>query len=359
MDGHKWAGILAAIPILILASTGLILVFESELRAFEEREAFFADVPEGASEARLSIQEQVDRALEAYPDLKVSSYSLPKAPDEAAMIRLSNRHTLFVDPYTGEVRKDTPRPAPIMRAIRVLHTSFFLGDFGTWIAIISSFAFILLSATGAVLFFKRRGNLLRQSKITFDKGANRRDFDLHAVIGFYAAGFLSLIALSGALIGIGQPWREFILNVTQSEWAARPKLSEPLSASTPLLAMDVLLEAVNAVAPEKLEPTTIFMPREADAPVLVRYTYPWARRPASLGYIHPATGAILDFHHFPEYEAGHLIHRLNRGFHSGEIFTVGMRWLWWVLMLITLMLIITGYFIWRTRRKKQPQVAQS
>lgn len=348
--GHKWAGLVAALPILILSITGSLLAFEPELQAFEERRSLHVPVPEQGPEARLAISEQIARIAPAMREARVQLYSLPGQPHHAALIRLTDKRFFFVNPYTAEITGETKLPAPIMTAIRVLHTSFFMGEFGTWVGILASLAFCFLAISGCVLFFKRRGGLLRKSHIELRKGPGRRNYDLHAVIGFYSGGILSLIALSGALIGMGEPWRNFILAITDSEFAERPVLEQELDPATPHLPPEQLLEQMNAAAPKGLLPTTLIFPTEANAPFVVRYTFTWANRPASFGYLHPTTGEILAFHHFPEFETGHLIHRLNRGFHSGELFTDAMRWLWFLLMWAPPGLIITGILIWRLRR---------
>lgn len=348
---HRWLAILAGIPIALLTITGLILVWEPELRLFEERKAAIVEVPESGPSGRIPYQELLTR-LEGSSGARAELILLPEKAHHAAVFRTEDDHYHFVDPYTGELRKTTDLPAPIMAAIRVLHTSFFLGRFGTWIGIIASLAFCLLSATGLYLFFKRCGPMKKRLEVHFDKGPVRRNYELHAVVGFWSAGLLALISLSGALIGIGDPWRNFILGVTGSEFAVRPKLQPSDYPSAPHLKVDQLIGYLNTHAPEGLIATSVLLPTSPDKPLAVRYVYFWANRPASWGFIDPRDGHILDFHHFPEFEAGHLIHRLNRGFHSGELFTAGMRWLWFLTMLAGILILVTGYRFIRPSSKR-------
>lgn len=354
---HRWLAVVSAIPLFLLIFTGLLLVWEPELQAFEEREAAYVQAPGVDGPKHLSISDMEDSLAPVLePGEKVQLYFLPEAANRSVLIRTDNKRYLFVNPYTGRVIKETRLPAPVMAGIRVLHTSFFLGRFGTWVGILASVAFCILAVTGIFLFSKRRGSLKKRLGIRFNKGSVRRNYDLHAVVGFWSAGLLALISLSGALIGVGQPWKDFILGVTRSEWPERPRLEAAgNSEGTPIerrLSPDLLLEKLNAAMPDGLRAGLILFPVEAEDPFSVRYTFDWARRPASWGFAHPVTGAILDIHHFPDFEPGHLIHRLNRGFHSGELFTAGMRWLWFALMLAALILMFTGYALWH--RKQRP-----
>ncbi|MEM7672934.1 MAG: PepSY-associated TM helix domain-containing protein [Verrucomicrobiota bacterium] len=350
--GHKWMGIIAAIPILILCATGLLLAFEKDLQEFEEREAFTIAMPEDAASERLSLSEIIDAIEPNLSGEQVHLYYPPRGPDRAVKIRTNKRTYLFVNPYTGEVTKTTKTPYPFMRGVRVMHTSFFLGDFGTWVAIIAAFAFLLLSLTGAFLFFKRRGGIFRKSKMRFNKGTQVRNLDLHSVVGFYAAGLLGLIALSGALLGIGRPWQQFIRDVSQADWQERPKVTD-FEEGAKMLPADTLLDRIEAVAPEGLVIRMAIFPTRTTDPFRIRYSYPWADLPASWGYAHPGTGEILAFNHFPDYDAGQFIYVVNRALHSGDMFNDAMRWIWIILMLITVMLIITAYFLWRPRRRKK------
>lgn len=347
---HRWAGLLAALPILLLSVTGLLLVFEKELQTFEEREAALVQVPPGGVSARLPLSAILDRLAPALDGARVSYWVPPETANLAGLVRLTDDRYWFVNPYTAEVTKETMRPAPIMGAIRVLHTSFFLGDFGTWIGILASLAFCMLFGTGLFLFFKRRGTLTRRLRVSWKKGNAARNYDLHAVIGFWTGGLLALISLSGALIGIGQPWKDFILGVTNSTWADRPTIDPAEAEGAAMLPPERLLANLDPEVPTGMRATLMVLPSTPEKPFAVRYTYEWAQRPASWGFVHPYTGEVLEFQHFPHFDAGHLIHRLNRGFHSGEIFTEGMRWLWFILMAVPPLLIATGYRIWRPGR---------
>ncbi|MEM9159033.1 MAG: PepSY-associated TM helix domain-containing protein [Verrucomicrobiota bacterium] len=341
---HFWAAAIGSLPALLLCISGLILVFEDELQAFEERA--YSNVE--AEERPLPIGELLSEVQEN-TGAEPTYIALPSKPTQAALVGTEDRRYHFVNPYSGKINKSTEAPAIAMRAVRVFHTSFFMGRFGTWIGIISSLFLISLCLTGCYLFLKRRISLVRKFRIKWSSPA-RRHYDLHAVSGFVTAIPILLIALSGALIGLGAPWRDAILFLTGSEWKPRPKLQTPVERAQWNFNYEELLQIADAAAPADMYVESIILPRKTEDPIALRFLYPWATRPASWAFINPSNGTLIEFHHHWDFEAGHLIHRLNRGFHSGEIYTEAMRWLWFRLMIIPFLLAYTGYQQWRRKR---------
>ncbi|MCH6256338.1 PepSY domain-containing protein [Puniceicoccaceae bacterium K14] len=343
---HLWAAIIGSLPALLLCLSGLILIFESELQNLEEY-AFTKVKPEKET---LPLEELLIK-VEKETQSTVKYLSFPQQDTQVAMIRTENDDYHFVNPYNGDILKSTWVPAIIMQAIRVFHTSFFMGDFGTWIGIVSSLFLITLCITGCYLFLKRKLSARTIFRIRW-KPASRRNYDLHAITGFITAIPIILIALSGALIGLGSAWRETILFLTNSEFKPRPNLEAAVERSEWNFQYEEALAAIEATAPEGMFIEAITFPQKAEDPIRFRLLYNWATRPASWAFIDPKNGELIEFHHHWDYDTGHLIHRLNRGFHSGELYTDLMRWLWFFLMIAPFILAYTGYRQWRQKKVK-------
>lgn len=340
---HLWAAVIGSLPALFLCLSGMLLVFEPELQGLEEREHIVVSPGEDLLPLRQLVSD-----LEAEARSPVEYVGLPEAADRVALLGTEDGLMHFVDPYRGDVLGSATAPAPLMGAVRVFHTSFFLGEFGTWIGIVSSGFLIVLTLSGCWLYLRRRMTLVRRFRVRWSP-PRRRDYELHAVAGLVTAVPLLLIALSGALIGLGSAWRETILFVTASEWRAAPVLAEPVSRELWDFDLDEVLRTVEAAAPEGMFVESVSFPFQGDTPLRVRLLYDYATRPASWAFLDPRDGELLEFHHHWDYDLGHLIHRLNRGFHSGELYTLGMRWLWLFLMLTPVALAYTGYRQWRTK----------
>ncbi len=345
---HLWAAVVGSLPSLLLCLSGLILVFEPELQEIEERDA--ARVP--ASGGALPLASLI-QSVESATGQTVTYLRIPDKPTQSAFLATDDRNYHFADPYTGAVLKSTPRPAPLMQLVRVFHTSFFLGEFGTWIGIVSSFILVALCITGCYLFLKRKLSAKSFYQIRWSPPVRRR-YDLHAIFGFVSAVPLLLIALSGALIGLGPAWRDTILFLTKSAWKPRPTLQAPVPKAEWNFNYEDALDAAHAVAPPGLRVQSISLPAKPQDPVTFRMLYSYASRPESYAFVNPANGQLIEFHHHWDYEPGHLVHRLNRGLHSGDLYTDAMRWLWFALMLIPFLLAYTGYRQWRSKQPKKP-----
>ena len=330
---------------MALCLSGLILVFEPELRRFEEGKNTRVE----PSANRLDVGE-LAATIEKQTGGNLAYLTFPQEQDVTNLAATTDGLFHFVDPYRGTILRSTERPAVIMTAIRVFHVSFFAGEIGTWVAIISSCFLIFLCVTGCYLFLKR--NITTRKKFSIRWGnARRRTYDLHAVAGFITAVPIALISLSGALIGLGQAWTKTILFLTDSEFKVRPTLNVPVDRSGWDFNFEELLKSGVDAAPEGMYVDSMVLPTNPEEPIRLRLLYEYATRPASWAFFNPAGGALIEFHHHWEYSTGHLIHRLNRGFHSGELFTEGMRWLWFFLMAVPFLLAYTGYLQWRKVRK--------
>jgi uncharacterized iron-regulated membrane protein len=198
-----------------------------------------------------------------------------------------------------------------------------------------------------VLWFKRGGGW-RKLLIKWDAKGKRFHYDLHANFGFYSGAFLLLIALSGVLIWVGAPWRDGLLKVTKTKWRDIPKLAmadQPKAGAT-LITLDTVLAAAESASPET-RAKLILLPRAPKDAISVSKRFWWGSRPTLTVAVHPVTGAVFDIDDPRDYGSGQLIHRLNRGLHSGEIGTALMRLLWLLASVVPLLLIYTGWKLWR------------
>jgi uncharacterized iron-regulated membrane protein len=145
---------------------------------------------------------QVEAALDAFPGAGFHSYRLPEAPGDAALVHLSLPDTgamkdVFVSPH-GEVVGSLDAGTRIVEVARRIHSQLLLGQRGGWLVELAACWAIVMVITGLYLWWPRgrgaagvvwprRGFLLR---------------DLHAVTGFWVAGFALVLLLTGL------PWTD-------------------------------------------------------------------------------------------------------------------------------------------------------
>jgi uncharacterized iron-regulated membrane protein len=356
---HLWLSVLTALPLVVLCVTGALLVFEDELLRWEYRQ----QAPVTPSAEKRSLQECFEAAQRAHPDLRFGTIQLPKSSRDAVrFVSIPKRSAasfaeriaggdatplvVSVDPHTAAVLDRRPQGREWMTQVRALHISFFADEVGHWIVGVSTIVFLVILLSGIFLWFKRGGGW-RRLLIKWDARGRRWHYDVHAGIGFYSTITLFLIGLSGVLIWVGVPWREGLLKATNSRWRERPTLSvaEQPPAGARFIPLDAALAIAATVSPET-RATSISLPRTPKDPLSISTRFWWAQRLPLTVSLHPITGAVFDIDDPRQYESGHLIHRLNRGLHSGDIGTEVLRWLWFVSSLVPLLLIWTGLKLW-------------
>jgi uncharacterized iron-regulated membrane protein len=356
---HLWLGLVSALPVLILSITGAVLVFEEELVRFEHRRLGRV-MPDGGE--RLPLEASWAAIRTAYPTDGFTLLRLPQAPEHALVALARARpaaadspalepRLVFANPYTARIVGERPLAGSVVAFVRQLHVSLVAGTIGQLIVTISTGIFLAILASGLVLWFKRGGGW-RRLLIKWDARGKRFHYDLHANFGFYSFVFLFVIGLSGLLIGIGAPWRDFILKATDSTWREIPKLAAPVAATSAegRATLDALLAAADRASPET-RATQLVWPAKPDEPVKVFRRFSWGSRPTLHVSLHPLTAEVTDIDDPRRYDSGHLIHRLNRAIHSGDVGGPIVRVLWFVASLVPVFLLWTGLKLWRKPRR--------
>jgi uncharacterized iron-regulated membrane protein len=120
---HFYSGIFALPFILLMAITGLVILYTQPIQDWIHGDLYKVDV----GEETVPYEDQVAAVEEAYPDAEVISMTTPSAADRATILGLegSSQHTAgnqaFVDPYTGEVLGSNEEGGTIVGLANRLH----------------------------------------------------------------------------------------------------------------------------------------------------------------------------------------------------------------------------------------------
>ena len=254
---HLYAGLFVAPFAIFLAITGAIYLWKPQFEEWRYRTLF--NVPIQA--ANVSPDAQLAAARAAYPSWFAQQLTPSLHPGRTTDIVMIDptgaKHSVFVDPHTGQVVGEMADKSRFMATLHDLHDSLLLGKGNVgevFIEVAASWAVVLL-VTGFYLWWPRpftvRGFLLPRL------GAGRRALlrDLHAVPAVWLSG-LTLI-----LISTGLPWSsingKWLKTVGQAigEWqpresAASAHRSELLGGWSPFLKDKALAAKVANVASE-------------------------------------------------------------------------------------------------------------
>ncbi|MCR6653872.1 MAG: PepSY domain-containing protein [Cellvibrionaceae bacterium] len=194
---HFYAGIFCLPFIVTLAISGTIYLFKPQVDAWID--APYRGIAESGQ--RRSANEQIAAALAAHPDSRFVNYRLPQSPQDAVIITLQHsgeNHRIYVHPVTLEILRNVPANGELMQVVKRFHGELLAGDVGSILVELAGCWAIVLVITGLYLWWPRgaRGAAgilyprLRQGSRTFWR-------DLHAVTGFWVAGFTLFLLITG------------------------------------------------------------------------------------------------------------------------------------------------------------------
>ncbi|MFF3446434.1 PepSY-associated TM helix domain-containing protein [Streptomyces sp. NPDC002667] len=209
---HFYAGVLVAPFLLVAAVTGLLYTFTPQLDSFVYDKELTVAHPAGAPR---SLAEQVDAARSSHP--KGTLVAVRPGSGESttqvdfALPELGERaHTVYVDPYTGEVTGQLTTwygSTPLKTWLDDLHRNLHLGTTGRYYSEIAASWLWVLVLGGLVLWWRRqRRDRTARRLLLPDLGAGkgvRRTRGWHAATGVWLA--IGLLALSAT----GLTWSRF------------------------------------------------------------------------------------------------------------------------------------------------------
>lgn len=208
---HFYAGIFVGPFILIAAVTGLLYALIPQIDTFVHRHELTV---EHVGTERLPLADQLAAARHAHPEGTVESIRPPAAPDETTQISLllgpefkdvppDYARTVFVDPYTGEVRGALTTYGqwmPVRAWFDELHRNLHLGAFGrNYSELAASWMWVIALAGLALWIMRRRENRTTRDLILPDRTASgrRRTLSWHGAVGVWIVAVLLALSVSG------------------------------------------------------------------------------------------------------------------------------------------------------------------
>jgi uncharacterized iron-regulated membrane protein len=238
---HFYAGVLVAPFLLVAALTGLAYTITPQLD-----QVLYGDqlTVTAVGDQPKPLAEQVAAARAAHPDGSIAAVA-PGEGDRTTQVVFSQpdlgdrQHTVYVDPYTADVRGQLTTwfgSTPATTWLDDLHRNLHLGEIGRHYSEIAASWLWVLVLGGLILWWRRRTTSRARAKhllvpdLTVRKGV-RRTRGWHATTGVWlAVGLLFLSATgltwsryAGANFGAG-------LDALQ---ATRPQLSTTLDGAPP------------------------------------------------------------------------------------------------------------------------------
>ncbi|WP_434772643.1 PepSY-associated TM helix domain-containing protein [Pseudomonas entomophila] len=193
---HFYAGLFVAPFMILLSITGMIYLFKPQLDPLLYRDLMVVET----GHHRQSADALLASVQHTYPQGHVAQYLPPLNPQRSAqfVVHDAGRElNVFVDPYQGTVLGAQDSKYNLQAIARGLHAELMIGTVGDRLIELAAGWGIVLVVSGLYLWWPRGR---RTGGVLWPRAAARGRVlwrDLHAVSGFWGAGFLLLVLLSG------------------------------------------------------------------------------------------------------------------------------------------------------------------
>jgi uncharacterized iron-regulated membrane protein len=195
---HRWAGLVTGAIIVVASITGAILVYEPELdRAINPH---LWRVPDRVG-ARLPVSALIDIVSDRDPLRRVNSLALEDDPRVAVVAYPGRDLQVFLDPLNGEILGARIPSKTLFGRVYGLHSNLLMGKMGNTVVALSTVVLLIVIVLGVWLWWPQtRAKLKPSLRLHFGRGWKRANYDLHHVLGFYAAVVLIFLAATGVMI---------------------------------------------------------------------------------------------------------------------------------------------------------------
>lgn len=348
---HFYAGVLVAPVLCVVAVTGAIYVFKSELERALYADTMFV-VPQPS---RVPLDTQLAAARASVPEgYAATRFELSADPTRATSVLLVGKdrpfRRVYVNPHTGAVQGEVGDDN-FFRVVLDVHRRLFLGSVGRVVVELTACWTIVLLVTGFYLWWPRRAEKL---KGVFVPRLRTRPYlvlrDLHTVAGFYLLPVAFLIACTGLLYTL--VWGSGYKYAAQKTGAFAIFTNPPASASPPA-AKPVPLDRVARTAREQFPDAggwNVTLPQKAGQAVVVLASGERGPNTQGILVLDHATGEVLGRKTHVEFPAVAQWSNWNYPLHVGSVLGTPTKVVWLVACLVLLALPVTGLWMWWKRR---------
>lgn len=213
---HKILGLLTGIVVFIVAITGSCLAFKDEI---EDLYSEYKKVTP-QNQAFITVSEAKDIATKIYPDNTVHGtvFSKNNAAVEVLFYDADPEfyQSIFINPYSGEIIQIDDHLSGFFAFALKGHMRLWLPKkIGEQVVSASIMLFIIIIISGFLLWLpKKRKGLKKRLKFDWKESTKwkRKNFDLHAIFGFYSCSFALALGITGVVISYD--WLKYVVYIS-------------------------------------------------------------------------------------------------------------------------------------------------
>ena len=364
-DIHLWLGIASAIPLFIICLSGTLYTFNKEIAQLLEPEKYQIE----AGKNPLAL-EQIITNTKSKTKGQVSRITYSDDPEKPYELQVlmgkedKRGKTFYVNQYNNAILGNSDGPSSkFMMTMFKMHRWLLLDQkIGRPIVGVATLIFVILSFSGLIIWlpkkFKGRKSFKGGLNIKFSANWKRINHDLHNVLGFYSLIFLLIVSLTG-LNWSFEWYKDGMSTVLNAEvFAGRNEIKPTVQIpkQSKILTMDQVASISSKVFIYK-GITTISVPKKAEDPfeVTKKNVLNLNKASADRTFINPYTASIIRTDFFADKSLGEKIAAQIKPIHTGEIYGLFSKIIYFIVCLIATSLPITGIIIWINKLNKKPK----
>jgi len=357
-DVHLWLGLGSGIILFLVCLSGTALTFEKEIKAL-----FTSELKVEAGSNPIPIEALAENLKAEGAVNSVTIDSNPAEPYKFSVKTSAEDRrgtTYFVDQFTGEFSQAAASPLDgFFMSMFKLHRWLLLDtETGRPIVGIATIIFFFIALSGVVLWFPKKmkwKNMKAGFKIKTSANWKRINHDLHNSLGFYACIFLVIMTLTGLFWSF--EWYKDagskVLGTQVFGGRGGPGItSEGDFDDTQILS----IAEIQNIAAEELNyegNITISFPAEENGVYSIRKYNNASWSPVTAdNLILDRDGQMLNKELFRDKPLNVQIASLIKPIHTGEIFGIYSKIIYFIACLIATSLPVTGTLIWWNKRTK-------
>ncbi|ODR95455.1 peptidase [Methyloceanibacter marginalis] len=349
---HKWTSLVCTLFLLLLCVTGLPLVFYHEIEHVLGNEVEAPEIENPGVNA--SLDTIVTNSKAHFPGKQLQYLSWDE--EEPALVYAGlgdeldsedgNRY-LALDARTGEALGEIPFQGTVMFYVYRLHVDIFAGLAGKLFLGFMGLLFVASIVSGIVVYSPSMRKLDFGS-VRHHRPRAVRWLDLHNLLGIVLAAWMIVVGGTGASIR-GRIWFSVWRNDQLTEMLGahkdNPRPETPASLET---AIQTARDKVPGMIPSFVAfPGTLYS-STGHYTVFMHGDTPLTSKLLQPVVIDAATGDFTDTREMPWYVTTLLI---SQPLHFGDYGGMPLKILWAILDVITIVVLVTGLYLWFRRRR--------
>lgn len=352
---HQYTGLAAALFLVVIGLSGSVLAFEPDYDRWFNPALWHVSGAEASATRRLSEQALADTVQSRFGDstagVRIAQIDIAADARIVQVFEMTNGRRVYLDPFTARVtgsRRGRTALERFLFDVRLLHTRLFVGEHGRQaVDVISTLLVVLIVPIGFYLWLNKR-----RAKVAWRASWRRANWDLHSVVGIYAAAFLLTLGATGVFIG----YEPALYWLTRSAPEPGPRLPHSVvrtaddSNKNALVTLDHVLAAADSALP-RATMFAIILPMRAQSVFQVLKRQGPGR---SMVAVDRYSGRVLLVDDYAKAPAALRAHTIDQSVHLGTIGGMGSAVAAALSGLALVLIVLTGTLIWWRPARWEP-----